>query len=221
MINNIFSVFQQALFNELVYKKLGGQNSAKILLYSFNFDDLRVWQTTNTILLAKNLAQEAKNLEKAGADIILIGANTMHEYYPQVRNVLTVPVLHIAKAVGNEIIKQGIKRVLLLGTIYTMQGDFYKEKLKEYGIITVVPDLEDQEIINNVIYNELTFGLINDSSRAAYLKIIDKYKLQNQIEGIILGCTEIPLLIKQEHTGLKVFDTTLIHAKAAVDFVIG
>ncbi len=208
------------LFNEFVYQKLGGQNSAKILLYSFNFNDLRTWQTSDTALLAEHLAKEARKLEKAGADIILIGANTMHEYYPQVQNLLTVPVLHIADAVGSEIVKSKLKKVLLLGTKYTMQGDFYKNKLAEYDIETIVPDENQQKIIHEIIYTELTHGIINKSSRTAYLQIIDTIRLKDNIEGIILGCTEIPLLIKQEHTDLTVFDTSCIHAKAAVDFAL-
>ena len=208
------------LFNEFVYQKLGEQNSAKVLLYSFNFDDLRKWQTTDTFVLAEQLAKAALKLEKAGADVILIGANTMHEYYPQVQNTVSVPVLHIADAVGKKIVTNNIKKVLLLGTKYTMQGNFYKSKLAEYGIETTVPDLGEQKIINDVIYNELTFGEIKSSSRNAYLKIIESIKQKEHVEGLILGCTEIPLLIKQNHTDLKVFDTTEIHALRAVEFVI-
>ncbi len=208
------------LFNEFVYQKLGGQNSAKVLLYSFNFDDLRRWQTTDTAVLAEQLAKAALKLEKAGADVILIGANTMHEYHPQVQNNILVPVLHIADAVGKRIVANKFKKVLLLGTKYTMQGDFYKNKLAEYGIETIVPDLGDQKIINDVIYNELTFGEIKNSSRDAYLKIIESIKQKEGIEGLVLACTEIPLLIKQKHTNLKVFDTTEIHALSAVEFAL-
>jgi aspartate racemase len=208
------------LFNELINKKAGGTNAAKVLLYSFNFKDLRNWQTSNTDFLAKQLAKQAKKLEQAGADIILIGANTMHEYYPQVKSGLNIPVLHIADAVGQSIVDAKLEKVLLLGTKYTMQGNFYKNKLAEYGIETVVPNMDEQKIVNDVIYNELTFGKILDSSRLAYLKIIEKIEQEEHIEGIILGCTEIPLLIKQNHTKLKVFDTTEIHALSAVDFVL-
>ncbi len=207
------------LFNEFVYQKLGGQNSAKVLLYSFNFDDLRRWQTTDTIVLAEQLAKAALKLEKTGADVILIGANTMHEYHPQVQNTVSVPVLHIADAVGKRIVANNIKKVLLLGTKYTMQGDFYKNKLAEYGIETIVPDLGKQKIINDVIYNELTFGEIKNSSRDAYLKIIESIKQRENISGLILGCTEIPLLIKPKHVDIKVFDTTKLHAQAAVEYV--
>ena len=209
------------LFNELTYNRLGDINAAKVLLYSFNFKDLRNWQTNDTNFLAEQLAEQAKKLELAGADIILIGANTMHEYYPQVKNKVNIPVLHIADAVGKCILDKEIKKVLLLGTKYTMQGDFYEKKLSEYGIITVVPNLEDQKIINDIIYNELTFGDIKDNSRLEYLKIIEKIEKEEQIEGIILGCTEIPLLIKQKHTKLKTFDTAEIHALNAVNFAIG
>lgn len=208
------------LFNELINQKAGGINAAKVLLYSFNFKDLRDWQTSDTDFLAEQLAKQAKKLEQAGADIILIGANTMHEYYPQVKSGLNIPVLHIADAVGQSIIDAKLKKVLLLGTKYTMQGDFYKNKLAEYGIETVVPNMEEQKIVNDVIYNELTFGEIKDDSRLAYLKIIKKIEREEHIEGIILGCTEIPLLIKQNHTKLKVFDTTEIHVLNAVDFAL-
>lgn len=208
------------LFNEFVHQKAGGANAAKVLLYSFNFKDLRDWQTSDTDLLAKQLAKQAKKLEQAGADVLLIGANTMHEYYPQVQAELSIPVLHIADAVGQSIIDAKIRKVLLLGTKYTMQGDFYKNKLAEYGIETIVPNKVDQKIVNDIIYNELTFGKILDNSRQAYLKIIKKTKQEEQVEGIILGCTEIPLLIKQAHTKLKTFDTTKIHVLSAVDFAM-
>lgn len=208
------------LFNELVYQKLGGQNAAKVLVYSFNFNDLRTWQTSDSALLAQHLAKKAIKLEKAGADIVLIGANTMHEYYPQIQNSLSIPVLHIADAVGSEIIKTKLKKVLLLGTKYTMQGDFYKNKLAEFNIETVVPNERQQELIHKIIYTELTHGIINDNSRKRYLHIINSIRQNNKIEGVILGCTEIPLLIKQEHTNLKVFDTTAIHAKAAVELAL-
>jgi len=214
------TIIYYRLFNELVQQKVGGINSAKVLLYSFNFKDLREWQTTDTNVLAAHLAKEAKKLEDAGAELILIGANTMHEYYPQVQKEVSVPVLHIADAVGKAIINARIKKVLLLGTKYTMQGDFYKNKLAEYGIETVVPDLQEQEIINEVIYNELTFGEIKDSSRNKYLKIINDIAQKTGVQGLILGCTEIPLLIKQKHTDLKVFDTTEIHAHSAVEYAI-
>jgi len=214
------TIIYYRLFNEFVSKKLGGINSAKVLLYSFNFKDLREWQTTNTGLPAQNLAFQAQRLEQNGANLILIGANTMHEYYPFVQKAVSVPVLHIADTVGQKIKQSGIKKVLLLGTKYTMQGEFYKNKLAEYDIETIVPDIKNQEIINDIIYKELAFGKIKESSRTAYLKIIEEIESRSKIEGIVLGCTEIPLLINQEHTHLKVFNTTEIHAQAAVDFAL-
>ena len=208
------------LFNELVNKKKGDENAAKVLIFSFNFQELRNWQLESTDFLAEQLAIQAKKLEKAGADIILIGANTMHQYYQQVQNALTIPVLHIGDAVGNAIKQEKLKKVALLGTKYTMQGVFYKNKLAEYGIETITPSSEEQIIVNDIIYNELVKGKILESSKKAYLKIIDKMKETHNIEGVILGCTEIPLLIKQEDTKLKVFDTTEIHALSAVNFAL-
>lgn len=208
------------LFNELVNKKLGGKYAAKVLVYSFNFQELRKWQLENTKFLAEQLALQAKNLETAGAEIILIGANTMHEYYEEVQNVLSIPVLHIGDAVGKTIKQAKLQKVALLGTKYTMQGDFYKNKLAEYGIETIIPSNEEQKIINDVIYDELVKGQIIDSSKKAYLKIINWMKESENIEGVILGCTEIPLLIKPEDTELKTFNTTEIHALSAINFAL-
>ena len=209
------------LFNEFTNKKLGGEYAAKVLIYSFNFRDLRSWQLENTEFLTEQLALQAKKLETAGADIILIGANTMHEYYQKVQNALSIPVLHIGDAVGMAIKQYKLKKVALLGTKYTMQGDFYKNKLAEYDIETITPSNKEQKIINDVIYNELVKGQIKESSRKAYLKIINRMKETYDIEGAILGCTEIPLLIKPEDTVLQTFNTTEIHALSAVDFALG
>ncbi|MEN8118850.1 MAG: aspartate/glutamate racemase family protein [Bacteroidota bacterium] len=208
------------LFNELVNKKRGGENAAKVLIYSFNFHDLRTWQLENTEFLAEQLALQAKNLEKAGADIILIGANTMHEYYQIVQNVLSIPILHIGDAVGRTIKQNKLKKVALLGTKYTMQGDFYKNKLAEFDIETITPSNEEQIIINDIIYSELVKGQIIENSKKEYLKIINRMKESENIEGVILGCTEIPLLIKPVDTELKTFNTTEIHALSAIEFVL-
>jgi len=208
------------LFNELVNKRLGKEYAAKVLIYSFNFQELRNWQLEDTTFLAEQLALQAKKLETAGADIILIGANTMHEYYQQVQNALSIQVLHIGDAVGRTIKQKKLKKVALLGTKYTMQGDFYKNKLAEYDIETITPSNEEQKIINDIIYNELVKGQIIEKSKQAYLKIINKMKESYDIEGVILGCTEIPLLIKPEDTELKTFNTTEIHALSAVNFAL-
>ncbi|RLD80829.1 MAG: aspartate racemase [Bacteroidetes bacterium] len=209
------------LFNEFTNKKLGGEYAAKVLIYSFNFRDLRSWQLENTELLTEQLALQAKKLETAGADIILIGANTMHEYYQKVQNALSIPVLHIGDAVGMAIKQYKLKKIALLGTKYTMQGDFYKNKLAEYDIETIIPSNEEQKITNDIIYNELVKGQIVEDSKQAYLKIINRMKKTHDIEGVILGCTEIPLLIKPEDTVLKTFNTTEIHALSAVNFALG
>ncbi len=208
------------LFNEITNKKKGKEHAAKVLIYSFNFQELRNWQLESINSLAEQLSIQARKLEKAGADILLIGANTMHQYYQKIQNALTIPVLHIGDAVGKTIKQEKLKKVALLGTKYTMQGNFYKNKLAEYDLETITPTTKEQKIINDIIYNELVRGTILKSSKKDYLNIIDRMKKTHDIEGVILGCTEIPLLIKPEDTELKTFNTTEIHALSAVNFAL-
>ena len=206
------------LINKEIKKELGGLHSAKIALYSVDFAEIEKlqhqgeWDKT-----AEILTNAAQGIEKAGADFILICTNTMHLVAPQIQAGISVPLLHIADATAEEIVKQGIKKIGLLGTAFTMEQDFYKGRLeKEYGLTVITPDKADRAIVHQVIYDELCLGEIRDASRYEYLRVIDKLVAQGA-EGIILGCTEIALLVKPEHTDVKLFDTTEIHALKAVE----
>ena len=208
------------IFNETVNKRLGNNSSAKILLYSVNFDEIVTltknndWEGIGAIMSAA-----AKNLELAGADCMLLGANTMHIIADKIQSDLSIPLLHIADVVTAEVESKKLKHMLLLGTKYTMQSSFYADKLQSKGIRLTVPDVEEMEIINNSIYNELGKGLILPETKEIYLDIINKY-IGVGVEGVILGCTEIPLLIKQADCTIPLLDTTLIHATAAVEFAL-
>ena len=197
------------LINEAVKKSLGGLHSAKILLYSVDFQEIEECQTRGDWeKSARILGDAAKGLEGAGADCIVICTNTMHKVAPQ-----------IGEATAQALIDSGITRVLLLGTRYTMQQDFYKEKLVERGIEVMIPGDEDMEIVNRIIFGELCLGVISQESRRQYLRIIEEQK-ERGAQGVILGCTEIGLLISQADTKLPVFDTTQIHAARAAEWAV-
>ncbi|WP_276855012.1 aspartate/glutamate racemase family protein [Enterocloster lavalensis] len=208
------------LINEAVKKSLGGLHSAKILLYSVDFQEIEECQTRGDWeKSARILGDAAKGLEGAGADCIVICTNTMHKVAPQIGERVSIPILHIAEATAEALIESGISRVLLLGTHYTMQQDFYKEKLVERGIEVMVPGDEDMEIVNRIIFGELCLGVISEESRKEYLRIIEEQKGRGA-QGVILGCTEIGLLISQADTELPVFDTTQIHAGRAAEWAV-
>ncbi|WP_276948853.1 aspartate/glutamate racemase family protein [Enterocloster lavalensis] len=208
------------LINEAVKKSLGGLHSAKILLYSVDFQEIEECQTRGDWeKSARILGDAAKGLEGAGADCIVIWTNTMHKVAPQMGARVSIPILHIAEATAEALIESGISRVLLLGTRYTMQQDFYKEKLVERGIEVMVPGDEDMEIVNRIIFGELCLGVISEESRREYLRIIEEQKGRGA-QGVILGCTEIGLLISQADTELPVFDTTQIHAGRAAEWAV-
>ena len=196
-------------------EKLGGLHSAKILLYSVDFAEIEKCQSNGEWdKSAEILGEAAKNLEKAGADFIVICTNTMHKVAPQIQKMIDIPIVHIADATAEELKKKHIKRVALLGTKYTMTQDFYKDRITQNDIEVIIPDTDDIELVNSVIYDELCVGKIKDSSRKEYVRIINDMK-QEGAEGVILGCTEIGLLIKQSDSSLPVFDTTEIHGKVA------
>lgn len=208
------------LINEAVKKSLGGLHSAKILLYSVDFQEIEECQTRGDWeKSARILGDAAKGLEGAGADCIVICTNTMHKVAPQIGERVSIPILHIAEATAEALIDSGITRVLLLGTRYTMQQDFYKEKLVERGIEVMVPGDEDMEIVNRIIFGELCLGVISEESRKEYLRIIEEEKGRGA-QGVILGCTEIGLLVSQADTELPVFDTTQIHAGRAAEWAV-
>ena len=203
------------IINETVKEVLGGLHSAKCILYSVDFHEIEVcqakgdWQKS-----AEILSDAAKALERAGADFIVICTNTMHKVVPEIQSVTQLPILHIAEMTAQALKKQKIAKVGLLGTKYTMQQDFYKQVIKEHDIEVVVPDEEDMVEINRIIYEELCKGIIKEASQKTYLEVMEKLKAQGA-EGIILGCTEIGLLVKQVDTSIPLFDTTIIHAKSA------
>lgn len=203
------------VINETVKKELGGLHSAKCILYSVDFDEIEKYQSAGEWnKSAEVLAQAASALERAGADFIVICTNTMHKVAPEISRKITVPLLHIADMTAIELKKSNIKKVGLLGTKYTMQQTFYKNVLQANGIEVIVPDDAGIEVVNSVIYDELCIGKISAQSKAAYLRIISE--LSNKgAQGIILGCTEIGLLVKQSDTTVPLFDTALIHAQNA------
>ena len=203
------------LINETVKKELGGLHSAKILLYSVDFAEIEEYQARGQWeKSAEVLSQVAVNLEQAGADFIVICTNTMHKVVPQIKEKVTIPILHIAEATAEALKTKSITKVGLLGTKYTMTQDFYKNKLIDAGIEVVIPDEAGVETVNRIIYNELCLGIIKAESRQKFLDVIAQLGEQGA-QGVILGCTEIGLLVKQADTNLPVFDTTLIHGTKA------
>ena len=203
------------ILNEVVKEKLGGLHSARVLLYSVDFAEIEAYQANGQWdESAEVLARAAENLEKAGAEFILICTNTMHKVAPQVQARIHIPLVHIAEATADALKERNISRVGLLGTRYTMTQAFYKDKLIEAGIDVLIPADEDIHVVNDIIYNELCLGNVQEASRRAFLRVIDDLK-QRGAQGVILGCTEIGLLIRQQDTELPVFDTTQIHAEKA------
>ncbi len=208
------------IINKEINKRLGGVHSAEIVLYSFNFGEIEKLQHENKWdELTDKLKDVAQKLERAGADVILICTNTMHKLFDDVSASVSTPMIHIADATAEEIKKRGLTRVGLLGTKFTMEQDFYKKRFKKYGIDTLIPDLEERERIHSVIYNELVIGVIREESRQEFVRIIENLHRKGA-QGVVLGCTEIPLLIKQEHVKIPIFDTTKIHALKAVEFAL-
>ena len=206
------------IINETVEETMGGLHSAKSLMYSFDFEEIEKLQHQGDWnKLTELMIEAAKDLEKGGADFVIICTNTMHKMADQVQKNIQIPLLHIADATAEKIKEKGVNKIGLLGTKFTMEEDFYKCKLiDKYEIEVIIPNEEERQIVHEVIYNELCLGKINQSSKKRFKKIIQTL-ISNGAEGIILGCTEIPLLIKQEDVEVPLFDTTTIHAKSAVE----
>ena len=207
--------------NEGVKSSLGGLHSAKIAMYSVDFDPIEKlqhqgdWEGTSKILV-----QAAKNVEASGADFLLICTNTMHKVAPDIEKAINIPLLHIADATAEILIKKEIKTVGLLGTAFTMEEDFYKGRLEnKHALEVLVPNKKDREIIHNIIYKELCLGKINSSSKKEYLRIIENLA-NSGAQGVILGCTEIGMLVNQNDTEVILLDTTAIHARKAVDYAL-
>ena len=215
------SIEYYRIINQAVKKRLGGLHSAQCLMYSVDFAEIEVlqhageWETLTQVMI-----NAVSRLEQGGADCLLICTNTMHRMADQIESATSIPLLHIADATADAVKAKGLHTVGLLGTRFTMEGDFYKGRLeKDHGLKVLVPDNDGREIIHRIIYDELVQGEIRDASREAYLDTITN--LQNQgAEGVILGCTEIPLLVKQADVDLPIFDTTTIHAEAAVKWAL-
>lgn len=204
------------LLNEGVKDALGGLHSAKILLYSVDFFEIEALMSRGEWDEAANvLGDAAARLETAGADMILICTNTLHKVAPQVQGRVRVPLVHIAKAAAELLRARGISRVGLLGTKYTMTQAFYREKLMEGGVDVIIPEGDDIELVNRVIFDELCLGVVKEESRAEYLRVIASLQ-QRGAEGILLGCTELGLIVAEGDVSIPVFDTTQIHVEKAL-----
>ena len=208
------------LINQRIKEKLGGLNSAKCILYSVNFEEIEKYQALGQWEESgKLLSDVASKLEKAGADVIILCTNTMHKVTPQILDTINIPFIHIAEATAQELKTKNITKVALLGTKYTMTQDFYKSKLENQHIEVLIPNNDEIEYINKIIYDELCLGVISEKSKLIYLEIINSLTKKGA-QGVILGCTEIGLLIKQQDTNIPIFDTTYIHAIKAADYSI-
>lgn len=209
------------IINQEVGRRLGGFHSAKILMHSVDFGDIEgLMQEGSWDAIGSHMATIAKTLERNGADVILLCTNTVHKVANSIEIAIEVPFIHIADATGGAIASMGLEKVGLLGTRYTMEGDFYRERLTEkFGLSILIPSNETRGIVNEVIFNELCHGVINPSSRDRFKEVVHEL-VGRGAEGIILGCTEIPLLIKEGDSPVPLFDTTRLHALKAVDFAL-
>ncbi len=207
------------IINEEINRRKKGLHSAKMLIESYDFDEIEKLQSKeNWEELTKILTESAKKLEAAGADYIAIATNTMHICADEVQKQINIPLIHIAEAAGNYIKKKNFDTVLLMGTKYTMTKPFYKDKLKnEFNINVIIPDDIEQKIINNIIYDELCIGIIKESSRLELLKIINNYKLKGA-KAVVLGCTELPNIIKE--ADIEIINTTKIHSLEIADKIL-
>jgi aspartate racemase len=213
------SIEYYRIINETIRTKLGGLHSAKCIMYSVNFAEIEPlqhqakWNEATQLMIAA-----AKSVERGGADFVIFCTNTMHKVADEVQKHIQIPILHIADATAERIKAQGMKKVGLLGTKFTMEGDFYKDRLiQKHNLEVMIPTAVEREIVHRVIYDELCVGEIKQSSKMKYMDLIERFA-QDGAEGIILGCTEIGLLVKKEDSRVLLFDTTRIHAEAAVEY---
>lgn len=216
------SLLYYRLINEGVKQRLGGLHSAQILMYSVDFEPIEKLQhTSNWEGAAEIIVDAACRLETGGADFFLIASNTMHQVADVACAAVDIPLLHIADATAEVLAGDGARRIGLLGTAFTMELDFYRKRISEqYEIDVVVPELHDRQMIHDIIYQELCQGQIEAESREVYLAVIDRMREQ-EIDGVILGCTEIGMLLQPQHTEIKLYDTTAIHAQQAVARALG
>ena len=215
------SIEYYRIINQTVREKLGGLHSAKSIMYSVEFAEIEALQHQNRWdELAKIMIEAARSLERGGADFVIICTNTMHKLYDKVQNDIKIPMLNIADATAEKIKADGIDKIALLGTRFTMEEDFYKGRLVDkYGLEVIIPAAAQMEIVHRVIYDELCAGIISSDSKQKYADII-RHLVAKGAEGVILGCTEIGLLVKQKDSPVPLFDTTEIHARAAVDYAL-
>ncbi|QMW04965.1 aspartate/glutamate racemase family protein [Spirosoma foliorum] len=213
------SVYYKML-NELTNQRLGNSHSSKLLLFSVDFDEFRVlqevgdWDAVETML-----SGIAIQLEKAGADCIILCANTVHLVADTIRQKITIPLIHSAEETAKEIVSQNIHKVALLGTKFTMDNPFFRDRLSQFGITTMLPDQADKDYIHASIFNELTKGVFTDETKHKYTEIIDKLK-RSGAEGVVFGSAEFSILLKPTDCSIPIFDTIAIHSKAAVDFAV-
>ncbi len=215
------SLLYYRLINEGVKQRLGGLHSAELLMHSVDFAPIEALQHAGDWDgAAEVLADAARRLEAGGADFFLIGTNTMHRVADAVSAAVDIPLLHIADATAEVLQQDGVRRIGLLGTAFTMELEFYKNRISErYGIEVIVPELHDRQMVHDIIYQELCLGQIEPESREVYLAIIDRLDEQ-KIDGVILGCTEIGMLVEPQHTPVRLYDTTAIHAQQAVNYAL-
>jgi len=215
------SIEYYRFINQEVNRRLGGQHNAKSLMLTVDFAEIESLQVRGDWdKLGEIMADAARRLERGGADCVLIGANTMHRCAPQIEEAVRIPLIHIADATACAIKQEKLSAVGLLGTRYTMEGDFFRARLAErHGITALIPPSEMRDKLHRLIYDELTKGILTDASRGCFVEAIEWLQAEGA-EGVILGCTEIPLLVKPEHATIPLFDTTAIHARAAVDFAL-
>jgi aspartate racemase len=205
------------LLNELTREREGGLASCECVLYSVNFEEIEAMQASGRWEEAgARLAEAARSVEAAGADVMLLCTNTMHKVFDAVQAATRVPLLHLGDATADAVRRAGLSRVGLLGTAFTMEQDFYRSRLESHGLTVLVPGAADRALVHRVIYDELCLGVVREESRAAYLDVIGRLAAEGA-EGVILGCTEIELLIGPDDTDLPVFPTTRLHVEAALD----
>jgi aspartate racemase len=207
------------LINTQISKELGGFHSAKLSMISVDFAELEENMSSgNWSACAKILISAAQKVESTGADCLLICTNTLHKVAPQVEEAIQIPLLHIADGAGEALVKNGISTIGLLGTRFTMEEDFYRLRLAEkYGLKVIVPNAQDRQIVDRIIFTELCMGKVNNESRDEYIRVMNELN-DLGAEAILLGCTEIAMLVTSEHTNIPLFDTTAIHAEKAVRF---
>jgi len=217
----VSSVEYYKIINEYISEKMGRHHSAKIIMYSVDFEEVmsfqyrQKWGETTRIMI-----DAAQRIERGGADFILICSNTLHKIADEVSMDIHIPLLHIADATAEEIKSKRLKKVGLLGTKYTMAQDFYRGRLQtKYGLDVIIPEESDMKIVDKIIFDELVLGEIKESSHQKFKAIIDKF-VDEGSEGVILGCTELPLIIKQKDSSVPLFDTTRIHALAAAKLAL-